>query len=262
MKRTKTVGVFVMALLAAVALAAVGSASASAAEPALYECHKLAKVEKKYHGKYTDKKCSVESATHEGAYELQEGIGKGKAFKGKGKGANLEIVGVGGVTCTSSADTGKFTGPKAAGGIKVTFKGCELVHHQCENTATVGEIKTNPLKGEVGYIEGGKSEHKVGVALTAETGLYEAEFHCGEQNLRVTGAVVGLLTSPRNVFTKEATLLFEQTAGAQKYKQIEGGPNEELLTELGAGGEWFGEKLQSGESTEVTNKGEELELKA
>jgi hypothetical protein len=255
------------AFLVVVALAAMGAAGASAAEPALYECAKAPKVEGKYTGKYTDKKCSKEASPAEkeagktNKYELQEGIGKGKAFKGKGSGANLEVVTVGGVACTSSGDSGKFTGPKSAGDVVVIFKGCELSGHKCENTGKAGEVKTNPLKGEIGYIS--KATHEVGVDLSAETGLYEAQFHCGEIGMRVSGSVIGVVTSAINVFTKEATLSFTESAGHQHVQNLEGQPKDTLVSELSSGGESeFGSALESGEATEVTNKGEELELKA
>jgi hypothetical protein len=265
MKLMKACGALVVLglLLAAVAPAAM------AAEPALYECAKLAKnaTTKKYEGKYTDKKCSNEATEAEKAegkknkYELKEGIGKGKAFKGKGGGANLEIVTLGGVTCTSSADGGKFTGPKTAGGVFVTFKGCELSGHKCENTGKAGEVKTNTLEGVIGYIN--KSKHEVGVDLSAETGSYEAEFTCGELEIRVSGSVIGAVVSPLNVFTKVATLSFTQSAGRQHVQNLEGRPKDTLVSEIAkAGTKGFGEALESGESTEVTNKGEELELKA
>lgn len=265
MRRSRWAGILV---LVAVVAALTTAAMASAAEPALYECAKLAKnAEKKYEGKYTDKKCSIEAteaARAEGKtnkYELREGIGKGKAFKGKGVGANLEIVGLGGVTCKSSADEGKFTGPKTADGVKVTFKACELSGHECENTGKAGEVKTNMLKGEIGYIN--KNTHEVGVDLSAEGGSYEAQFKCGELQMRVSGSVIGVVVSPLNVFTKVATLSFKQAAGRQAVQNLEGQPKDTLFTEVAAiGYEFNGELLESGESTEVTNKGEELLLKA
>ncbi len=264
MKIVKGCGVL---LVLGFVVAALAPAGAFAAEPALYECAKAPKVEKKYTGKYTDKKCSIEASEAERAegkknkYILQEGIGKGKKFKGKGKGANLEVIGLGGVTCGSSADEGSFTGPKAAGKVIVTFKGCELSGHQCENTGKAGEVKTNPLKGEVGYIN--KATHEVGVDLSAESGTYEAKFTCGELELRVSGSVIGVLTSPINVFTKVATLSFTQSAGRQHVQNLEGQSKDTLGTEITkTGTELWGAPFESGESTEITNKGEELELKA
>lgn len=261
MRRRLTIGV-VLSLVMALAVSALAASGASAAEPALYECAKAAKVEKKETGGYNNKTCSEVNAKHEGKYELQEGIGKGKEFKGKAGGSNLEVKGLGGVACTSNSDTGKFTGPKSAGDILVTFKGCELNHHQCESGATLGEIKTNPLKGEVGYVEGGKARHEVGVEISAETGLYEAEFHCAEIQLRVSGGVIGVVTSAKNVFTKEATLLFRESSGEQDVKKLEGMPEEFLVAEVRSPGGEYGAPTESGESDEVTNKGEELELKA
>lgn len=246
---------------------ALAPAGAFASEPALYECAKLTKVEGKYHGLYTEKKCAKEATETEraegkkNAYELREGIGKGKKFKGKGAGANLEIKGLGGVTCTSSADEGYFTGPKTAGKVSVTFKGCELSGHKCENTGKAGEVKTNLLKGEIGYVN--KEAHEVGVDLSAESEPYEAAFKCGELEMRVSGSVIGVVKSPINVFTKVATLDFEQSAGHQHVQNLEGQPKDTLGTEVAKlGTKSFGEAFESGESTEVTNKGEELELKA
>jgi hypothetical protein len=257
------------------ALTAVTASAATAAEPALYQCVKASRnAEKHYTGGYNDKACSEPNGTHEGKYELEEWFlgskeaktgkqGKVKAFKGKSKGTNLEVKELGGISCTSSADTGEFNGPKSAAHILVTFKGCELAHHQCQNTATLGEIKTNALKGEIGYVEGGASRHEVGVALTAESGAYEAEFKCGELELRVHGSVIGLVTSTENAFTKEATLLFQQPGGEQRIKKLQGGPTDVLLTEARkTGGEWPGEGAESGEALETTGKGETLDLKA
>ena len=81
-------------------------ASASAADPAFYECKKLTKVEgKKYKGKYLDKKCTQSGQQRrrrtgkKNKYELQEGYKgkKNKPFKGKGGKATLHTPAVGGV---------------------------------------------------------------------------------------------------------------------------------------------------------------------
>lgn len=256
-----------LCLLIVFGLCAVASATASAAEPALYECAKVAKVEKKYHGKYVNKTCTEESKTSEGKYELQEGIGKGKEFKGKGTAANLEIHGLGEVSCKKTADTGYFTSPKTAGKINVTFTGCEINGRKCSSEkAAAGEIKTNPLQGEVGYIEGkGTSSPVIGVALSAEPPYaYEAVFTCNpeELNARVSGAVIGVVKAPYNKFTKEATLTFSQSSGKQEPESFEGGPTQTLLTEAKFGGMPEPPAKASAESVEVKNKGEELMVKA
>lgn len=267
----------------AVVVSALAAASASASLPALYECAKATKVGKpaKYTGHYTDKKCSKEATKKEieegkaNKYELQEWNkeakkGKVKKFKGKGKGANLEVKGQNGVACTSSSDVGEFTGPKTGGNVVVTFKGCETAGEKCTNTATAGEVTTNKLSGEVGYLAGGGTGKPiVGISIGAEApGKFAAEFHCGDLNVRVHGHAIGEVSSTDvNVFTKKATLIYEQHAGEQKWPKFESGVKEVLFTEECKGelckGSGEGESGDlSAEETKVENTGEELELKA
>lgn len=261
-----------LCLVAAFALGAVMSATASAELPEVVECAKAAKLGKKYTGDYTDKKCSKEAS----AKEIEEGKtnkyvlrpwdkepSKVKAFKGKGAGSNLDVVGLGEVTCTSSTDEGKFTGPKTAGGIKVTFKGCEVDHEKCHSkSAASGEIKTNTLDGEVGYIN--KATKEVGADLKAESGPYEAEFECGVLPLDavVKGSVIGIV-EPINKFTKEATFTFERLGTTQLPSKLEGGlPDTLVVEECGACNPIGSGEKESGMQNEVVNKGEELELLA
>lgn len=283
MKRIESVGLALMkrltiaglCLVAVFAISAtVAAASASAAEPSVWQCAKTAKVEKKYTGHYSGKKCEADTYHAEGGqtYELEEWNlagkkGKSKAFKGKGGGANLEIIGVGGVTCTKNSDTGEFTGPKTVGKIKVTFTGCEFQSKKCQGdqpkASKEGEILTNNLVGEVGYIN--KAEKKVGGLFKPETGLYFTEFNCQILKFRVHGGVIGEVTSTINAFTTSVTLDFKESAGIQNPLSFEGGPEELLLSEEGGIGEWPVEgesEYQSGQAMETTNTGETLELKA
>lgn len=270
MRLTKAFGaLLVFGLLAAV----IVPAGAFAAEPALYECAKTVKVEKKYTGRFTDKKCSIEATEAEraegkkNAYELREGIGKGKEFKGKGAGANLEVEGIGGIACTSTADSGKFTSATSAGDIIATFKGCEFNNKKCSSGSKVGEIVTNPLKAGVGYLAGkGTLTPTVGVDISAEAGEVLASFTCPPTEFAVTGSVIGEVT-PVNKFAKEATFVFGNGGiGIQKWKHFEEGPEDILETHLCEGcGNPLGPQqteAKSLEETKATNKGEELELKA
>src|SRR4051794_19512929 len=79
------------ALVATVVLAlgALSTASASASGPVWAYCGKAVP---KNTGKYTDKACSMESATNEGKYEVLDGIGKGKAFKGSSESLEFRQV--------------------------------------------------------------------------------------------------------------------------------------------------------------------------
>ncbi len=274
MRRLTLIGVC-LALVAA--FAAVSVASAAASEPAIYECAKAAKEGKVYKGHYSSKKCEASSYHAEGGqkYELQEWNltakkGKAKAFKGKGKGADLQVEGVGGITCTASSDTGAFTSSKTAGDIIATFKGCAFAGKKCESGSTAGEIVTNKLKGEVGYLEGKGTLHpKVGADISAETGEALAQFECEGDRFAVIGSVIGEV-SPVNQFTKEAAFTFQQKetpVGAQVWTKFEEGPEDTLRTHLCAEPgcnplEQAGPGGNSAEETVVANKGEELELKA
>lgn len=267
----KSVRVLILGLATAAVVFGISVASASAGLPALYECAKASKVNGKYTGRFSEKKCSKEASAKEieegkkNKYELKEGIGKGKAFKGKGSAGNLEVEGVGEVQCSASVDTGKFNSPKTADEVKVTFTGCVTLGHKCESAgAKEGEIKTNTLEGEVGYLAGGGTEHPtVGVDLKPQSPATSlAEFTCNpeELNLRVIGSVVGEVEPPYNVFTKEATLKFHSHNGIQEWERLEGGATDTLLTESCFGCKPSGE-APSGESQVITNKGEELMLK-
>lgn len=270
----RRLGIVGACLAVVAAFGVLSAANAVASEPALYECAKAAKVGKKYTGKYTDKKCSKLATTKEieegktNKYELKEGFGKGKVFKGKGKGANLEVVGIGGIGCSGSTDSGKFTSPKTAGKVVAVFKGCELNGKKCESGSTVGEVVTNDLDGEVGYLEGkGTKTPKVGADIKAESGEILATVHCANDTFAVTGSVIGEV-EPANKFTKEATFIFKQKAiGVQEWSRLEGGPEDVLVPHVCEfeGCNPFGERsftTQSSEETTVVNKGEELMLKA
>ena len=116
-------------------------------------------------------------------------------------------------------------------------------------------------------IEGKGSEHPViGDLLEPETGEVDAEFTCLPLYFRVTGSVIGEVDAAAvNVFTKEFTLTFAQSAGRQHWTHFEGGVSgEDVLIAQDSSEEkvFTGPKALSAESTQSTNKGEELELKA
>jgi hypothetical protein len=250
-----------LCLVAVFALTAAVAASASAAEPAFYECHKL--TAKPFTGKFTDKKCTKAATAEEIAagkknkYELQEGVGKGKEFKGKGGKATLHTPAVGGeVTCKSFADKGLISTPTTETNIVSTFKTCESLKKKCASPGQkAGTIVTNKLSGVLGYINKGKKE--VGVALKAEGAGNLAEFNCEGIEIETTGSVIGTL-APVNVFTKTENNVFAVNGeGFQAIKNFEGGPNQELLSKVNGSG-----PFPSGQQAEAANKGEELEVKA
>jgi hypothetical protein len=254
-----------MGVVVAVVLGLCAAASAAAAaEPALYECAKAEKVGGKYTGRYKNSKCTEEDAERTGEHEAREGVGKGKAFKLKGAGANWEILGWGGWACTASTMTGKWSNPTEATGVLLTFTGCEVGHKQIENDgAALGEIKTVALTAEIGYIEGGSAKHEVGVRLSPESGAYLVPaMHMAELEMRLSGAIIGRLISQTNVFTTELWLLYQQSAGVQQLTKLEGGPDSRLFMEMTSGGGEFGAPGELAWANEFLGKSENLMVKA
>ncbi len=92
------------------------------------------------------------------------------------------------VECAAETNTGEAVGRNGIANVHVTFTGClALGSLSCKSSgAAEGEIKTNTLKGELGYIEEGKG---VGVRLEPEVkkGAFAA-FECAE----FLGTVVGV----------------------------------------------------------------------
>jgi hypothetical protein len=266
-------GVIIGECLAIVAaLMSVATTSATAAGPTIYECGKATKVGKKYTGRYIEKKCTTEATTKEmeegktNRYELKEGIRKGRPFKGKGAGANFDVTGIGGMACTKSSDTGKFTSATTAGDVVIMLKDCEFVGKKCESGATAGEVVTDPLAAGFGYLKGkGTKAPKVGFGMVAESGESLATLHCGTDNIAVTGAIIGEV-SPVNELTKNLTVTFAQSGlGVQKWKKFEGGPEKTLVTHVCVS---CSDPLKEGSTIEsamemtLINKGEEVMLKA
>lgn len=242
-----------LCLVAMFAMAALAAASASAALPEFYECHKGAKGS----GEFSDKKCSNNVGAGKGLYTLQPGVGKGKAFKGKGGTATLHTPAVKAeVSCKSLKGSGKMTSPTQISNVVVTFTSCVSLGKKCTTPAQKpGTIKTNPMKAGLGYIS--KSPLKVGTNLSAESGTRLAEFVCEGLEINVTGSVIGEI-SPVNTFSKVATSTYAILGdGSQAVKKYESGPTEILQAEINGSG-----PFESGQQATAVNKGEELDIKA
>jgi hypothetical protein len=279
MKRMRILG---LALVAVFALAALTAAGASAT-PTWKYCLKGSKnpETKKYEGEFSDKLCSV-GAPGEGKYSLVEGIGKGKAFKGKGETAILHnvIPGKGDikVECASFKDAGQVAVPNKVFNVTSEFKKCKSLGSPCKTEGGKKEtITTNKLAGALGYMN--KAHTAAGESLTneAEPGSgYLATFECeGLAKVRVHGAVIGAL-APFGVVSKESKSIFSVGPYlgelAPGYTPLVNPPAFEegaepvgvLLTELNGpetGNTWQPEGgLPSGQEGTANNKGEALEV--
>jgi hypothetical protein len=243
-------GAFWPCLLAAVLIAAIAAASAAAVEPAFYECKFIGKGK----GNFA-KGCKAHKAG--GGYELVEGIGKGKPFKGKGGSATLHTPAVKGeITCSSFKDEGVMSSPTTQRRIVSVFSGCSTLGKKCSSPGQkAGVIKTFNLAASIGYIS--RAEHTVGADLVPETGKRLVEFSCEGLSVIVEGSVIGAVT-PVNTVSKVANVSFTVNGeGFQTIQKLEGAPKDVLLSTLNGSG-----PFESGQQCQAVTQGEELELKA
>jgi hypothetical protein len=196
----------VAALAGALVLVALTAASASASGPVWVSCSKAVP---KNSGAFTDKACSMESPSHEGSYELVEGIGKGKPFKGTAEDVEFEQLNEKFdfiIRCTKDKISGRYVAPDKVAGVVISMKRCMV---QPEDVEKGCEVHTAPLTGRLGWIDQAKGE--AGLELTSEsepeTGVFTNITGCFEPHvtLTISGSVIVHL-GPTGVLTKERTV--------------------------------------------------------
>ena len=258
MTRIKVMG---LALIAVFAIAALGSAAASAAGPVYFTCGKAAKNEKKeYTGHYATKECKTSEFTETGGkYKLVPGIGKGKITKTKGGKAVLHSINPEAkvdipVECTSFKGSSTPVAPNLVTKAVTTFSHCKALSAPCQNVKKE-TIETKSLAGQIGWINKEGGVVGTDLAQEAEPGKPVAEFTCealGE--IRTSGSVIGQNKGDVAVTTNAATLNFEPgpfigeqeascpTEAEPEHKckwtpivnipKLEGGPVDILMTEV------------------------------
>ena len=152
------------------------------------------------------------------------------------------------VKCTEESGTGEIEG--TSGSKKVTkdftfFKGCttEILAkvYNCQSASrATGEIATNELEGELGYIN--KTNKEVGLLLKPKSpATLFAEFECvngaNKTKIKVKGSIIGRIptTSINSLIDITSYLLLDYGKGAAKgepeIKSFEGLSEDHLLTE-------------------------------
>jgi hypothetical protein len=198
--------------LGAFAMAGVLAASAwGATVPTWYECGKAQKVGSAFVGHYTTKACEASAEVPSGGhYELRQGIGKGKSFKGKGKATTLQASGTLGsvaVTCRMSVETGTPALPNLETGVAFTFRKCKALGTKNCTTAgaRTGEVTLSGLKGELS-----EPEEPAGAAagLKLESEAHPgpegtiASFGCEGLTATIKGSLSARQTQDINLVTK------------------------------------------------------------
>ncbi len=263
-RRVRALG---LALAAAVVVSAVAAAGASATPPEYGRCLKVSKVEKKYHGEYTDKGCTKAATTKEkeegkkNKYDwLPGGVKLGQTSTG-GK-AVLQEVGKYAVGCESESSAGEYFGTKEGRHLVVTFKGCHVPPYVCTSPGhAAGELVTKELEGRAVWRNEAKHEAVLDLYPTPEkVGEKEPQFikfSCGSLTVEVRGSVLVPITA--NKMSSTFTLKYKQKRGFQEVEKYEEGGKlfQDILEANFEGQGW----AQSGQSITATVKNEEaLEL--
>ncbi len=195
MKHLRIIG---LCLAAVFAVLAVAVSSASAASPEWGKC------EAKIGGKYKDANCQEKASHGAGAFEWIKGaklpnvpftghsegsggvlstggvgcsggtfglkrVPRAKCVEGGGEVQEAEPGGHLNVECEAESNSGEQVGKDKVANVNVTFTGCKLFGSSpCTSEgAAEGEVRTNTLKGELGYIN--KATHEVGLKLEPAT---------------------------------------------------------------------------------------------
>lgn len=221
MRGIRSLGLCIVAVLALCGLLATSASAEVLPKPVWAAC---AKASPKNTGKYKNSSCSETEPLGKGKYELVEGVGKGKGFKGKTvKGEVTSLIvkvpeGTFAIECAAGKDSGTPVAPNLEEKVTASFSKCHFFSFPCTSTgAKKEEVKVTGLKGELGYIEEGVSP-KVGVKLKPETeGAFVSEFKClgpkpeekVEAEAKIEGEVIGEESGQVNTVSKAADSIFE-----------------------------------------------------
>jgi hypothetical protein len=279
--------------IAAVALGVLGlcgsasAVSAASGAPRWFYCGQAVP---KNTGAFADKSCSVPSSPPGmGKYELLEGVGKGKSIKLKGTGLEEVTMLPPGVSqelapgeepekirvhCRTMKGSGRPIAPAGMADVVLTFSKCAVLGAPCQNGTKKGVITTEPLAGQLGWLEGSS----VGIDLTneAEPGIGPiASYTCTEVGVfTVVGSVIAQQTGDIEAVSTElgwrwaiGPYLGEvEFAPRHVYTPLVNtpsfleGPDDYLSVQVVHEEKFFGE-LPSGLVGEATGKGEALEAR-
>ncbi len=230
----RRVTILMSCVVAALAIAAIGAAGASAAfkeeAPEVGRCLKLAG------GRFKEGNCKTLATTSKTEkYEWYPGFGangKGeeKTFSGSERRytavskeatvIRLETVKGEGVTCKKQTSEGELTGPKTNRNFNIVFTSCESAGLQCISTNPAatnrGEILVKELLGTIGIEKVGASASKDKIAnlFKPASGEVLTEFECSGLKLVVKGEVmVPILT---NKMATSEVVKFKASKGKQK----------------------------------------------
>jgi hypothetical protein len=221
----RRIGIMGLLAVAALTASAMTAASAYAAAPEFGRCIKQVAVEKVYHGRFTESKCTKESPTEEGKYEWSPGVGKAQ-FGETGGVTVWTTAGGSGWECKTESGTGEFKAGnnKELKGVHIKFTGCDYGGLDCETPgAKSGEVVFNELEGAVGWEAKAKENTDLALfpAESVASGL-DVEYSCSGFVFKIKGKI--LATIKNNRMTSTETVKYTATKGKQKPDEWEEEP--------------------------------------
>ena len=230
MKRMKTAG---LCLVAVLSLGALVAENAAASLPELGRCVHVGKG-----GHFKGKKCFTPSPSGKGTYEWLPGPGKENHFYGVAAEPEpvLETVGGAKITCSAMVFEGEYTGPKTEKQA-VFFSGCLLGGTKpCQTSPSKeGEMEATGIEGTLGFINKNLSKPKVGWDLKHEGGGLWTEYTCGSVAkmevpvaYKLEGSVIGAIKHV-DLMSEEESIKYTAEKGAQVPEAFENGMKETLL---------------------------------
>ena len=286
-----------LCLVAASAILAVATATASAALPEWGKCVKFINQHGIPVGKFADAACTKQTEVPKtGEFEWMKAPGSipNPEFTSSGGVTELQADGISTVCKGGETATGALSGNKEVSDVEVIFENCgtEFGHLVCGNgigpplgEEPEGQIRTRRLKGRLGFISGkGTETPSVGLVLEPEElhGLF-AEFLCGPLVIRVGqfpgfngpkpekageggNTLIGTITPVDEMAASQvqAYKTHEEEKGIQEPSALEGGPPDYLETEVSDGFATI-PKLRSAQVLTTINKlkdGSKIEVRA
>jgi hypothetical protein len=201
-------GIAGVAVGAVLALGVLAPAGASASGPVWASC---AKALPKATGAFTDKTCTTEAGAHDGKYELLDGVGKGRSFKGKATSEarfdwNVPGKGEFDLECSDLKVSGRPVSPNKVAGVVISFSKCRTNLSGFEKSCVA---QTVALAGELGWID--REAGTAGVSLSSEASpgglIAEVQGCVPEVKERWSGSVIASW-SPVATVSKQSTLSF------------------------------------------------------
>jgi len=246
-------------LAAACALGAFTASAAPAAQPQIGRCIKLEGVKaggkKVFSGKYTNRKCTKESASGTGKFEWLPGTNAGGAEEWESGGKATKVVIESeqgrGIECAKSAMFGKYTSPTTSTAELHLYECLENTQKQfCTNELPEepkepGEVQilkqtvnSQPLEGKLGLISKGSPKPKVGWEYKPQSGPFLFTFECGQvygtgRKITVEGAYIAEIWKPINKMSEEEFFVrYHGQRGKQQPESFEGGPKATLMIKI------------------------------